>query len=368
MDCPIPHARGMLRPEGTGSCGVMILGESMGDQEVEEGLPFRPSAQAGSVLERAIRRAGFRREMFSVWNVLPCQPPNNKINKKWESAAIEWGRSYLEEQIDRFQPRCILALGNTAIRATTGLTGDKLGVHQLAGYILPGIKSTYPPVVASFHPSYLRRGAMSLLGVVMRTIKLALMVAQGSRVLTLPPVDAPPLGYILHPTEAQVAEFLYTVQHLTPEAWLAYDIETYYSTAEEEAEEHDAKDIRSIQFSIGRHSGIFIPWRQPYLDTIRRILETRCKKIGWNNWRFDDPALRSSGLTINGEIHDLMWTWHHLQPDLPRGLQFACSMQGRDIFNPSHCWPWPWKHLDRANPQFYGIVDVDTLQWMVTYQ
>lgn len=52
-----------------------------------------------------------------------------------------------------------------------------------------------------------------------------------------------------------------------------------------------------------------------------------------------------------------MWAWHHLQPDLPRGLQFAAAQMG---------WPWPWKHLAVASPAFYGIVDVDVLQWMVS--
>jgi uracil-DNA glycosylase family 4 len=367
MDCPIPGARGTLKADGEGSAGVMLLGEAMGDEEVKDSLPFRPSGQAGSVLERAIRKIGTRREMYSVWNALPCQPPFNKIDKKWLSSAIEWGRESLEEQIDRFKPRCIVALGNTAIRAATGLSGDKLTVSHLAGYVLPGAKSYYPPVVASFHPAYLRRGKMSHMGVLMRTLLIALEVARDSASASTPPYDNPPTGYILAPTEAQALDFSYQVEHQPPEGYLAYDIETYYSTNEEDAEEHDDKAIKSIQFSLAPGTGIFMPWHDSFTEIAKRILSLEGRKVGWNNWRFDDPALRAAGVRICGKIHDLMWMWHHYQPDLPRGLQFACAMQGPEVWRPTHRWPWPWKNLDKVSPAFYGIVDVDCLQWLLTY-
>lgn len=354
---------------------MLLLGEAMGESEVKDGLPFRPWGQSGAVLERAITRIGCTREQFVLWNSVPVQPPNNKLSKtRYEAAAIEWGRTQLEEIIDRYKPRCILALGAVPIRQTTGMCGDKMGVNLLAGYILSPLKPSYPPVVASFHPAYLRRGKMGHLGCLMRALRLALRVAQGTAKLQLPPVNDPPPGYILHPTEAQAQDFLKQVQDLTSsgghqpvKGCLAYDIETYYSTEEDEAEEHDAKDIRSIQFSLSHGNGIFIAWREPYIEMAKRALATGIRKIGWNNWRFDNPALRAASCSIEGENIDLMWAWHHWQPDLPRKLQFAAAHMGQRIHEPSHSWPWPWKALDKQAPQFYGIVDVDVLQWMVNY-
>lgn len=366
MGCPIAGAVGRLRPEGTCANGVMILGESMGDTEVEEGLPFRPSAPAGSVLERAIRKVGMDRQQFVLWNVLPCQPPNNKIPKRLESEAIEWGREYVEEQIKRYNPRCILALGNIPIRAASGLVGDKLSVSYLTGYVLPGAKSWYPPVVVCFHPSYIRRGKMSHLGVLMRCIRLAVNVARGITKLVLPPMDNPPPGYILQPTEAQALEFLYQTGHQPEKGYLAYDIETHYSTDEDDAEER-AGDIKSVQFSLSPGTGIFFPWHEPFIDITKQILATPIHKVSWNGWRFDDPKLRTNGCNLAGSPIDLMWAWHQWQPDLPRKLQFAAAMMGPRLHDPTHSWSWPWKHLDRANPPFYGIVDVDVLQWMVSY-
>lgn len=353
-----------MRLEGRCSSGVLLLGEAMGDQEYEEGLPFRPSAPAGSVLERAIRRIGVSREMFGVWNVLPIQPPNNYINPAWEAAAIEWGREQLDEQIQKLRPRCILALGNIAVRAATGLCGDKLGVSHLSGFLLPPLKPEWPPVVACFHPSHLRRGAMGLFGVLMRCLRLGLKVARENLKPVLPPTDNPPSGYQLYPNESDAREFLRRAS--ASKGFLAYDIETAYSNAEEDAEERpDA--IRSVQFSLSFGSGIYLPFRNPYIDVVRSLLALPSPKLSWNGWRFDAPLLAANDCPVRGTEHDLMWAWHHVQPDLPRGLQFAAANQGPDIWNPTASWPWPWKHLDQANPQFYGIVDVDVLQWMVSY-
>jgi len=331
----------------------------MGVEEAEQGRGFVEWAAAGSVLERAIRRIGCDREQFVMWNVVPVQPPQNWLEgAPWEAEAVEWGRTYLEEVLEKYKPRAILALGNIATRATTGLAGDKLGVGSLTGFVLP---SRYGPVVSCFHPSYLRRGAMSLFGVLMRCLKLAMVVAKEGRQAVMPPVDSPPPGYVLYPTEEQALEFAMEVQKHTTDniehRYLAYDIETPWSTSEESAEEAEGtQTIKSIQFSLGPESGIFMPWREPFLGIARRCLGTRLPKIGFNNYRFDDDIIRANGVSIDGEIHDVMWMHHHLQPDLPRGLQFVAAQNG---------WPWPWKHLANSAPEFYGVVDVAVLQFLV---
>lgn len=51
--------------------------------------------------------------------------------------------------------------------------------------------------------------------------------------------------------------------------------------------------------------------------------------------------------------------WHHLEPDLPRGLQYAYSFV--DPFD------GPWKHLFPSNPRLYGAFDVDRPQRLWAY-
>lgn len=361
MDCPVPNARVVGKPEGTGSLGVLILGEALGRMEEEDdGLPFRPWGEAGSVVERAIRRAGFDRQQFVLYNVVPCHPPSDwLVGAPWEQAAVEWGRRLVADVIAHYRPRVILALGEVATRSSTGLAGNKLGVGNLTGFLLPNRDAGGIPVIPCYHPSYLRRGAMGLLGVLIRCIRLAVQVAREERQPTLPPVDMPPPGYLLRPTELEADLFARSIEHGDFNS-VAYDIETAYSTAEDSAEEIEENAgvgaILSIQFSTGPDSGIYLPWREPFIGIARRILASGTRKLSWNGWKFDDPLLRAAGCAIGGESHDLMWAWHHLQPDLPRGLQFVAGQLG---------WPWPWKHLDAQNPAFYGITDVAILQWML---
>jgi uracil-DNA glycosylase family 4 len=344
----------IVEPYGTGSCGVLIVGEAPGEEEDENGQPFYPGAQAGSVLERAIRRSGMYRDQFVIANVVPSRPPNNWLEgAPWEAEAIAWGLPQLREVLTRFQPRAILALGNIATRVATGLAGPKLGVGSMTGFLLPSQLGS-AGVVPCFHPSYLRRGKMSHFGLLMRAIKRAVAVARSGEQPVTPDPDNPPSGYNMYPTEEEANEF---VKEAESARHLAYDIETPWSDAEDSAEEAEGEQtIKSCQFSVASGSGIFMPWREPYIGVSKRLLSSRIPKLGWNNWRFDDPVLRANGATIQGESHDLMWAWHHLQPDLPRGLQFAAAQLG---------WPWPWKHYAMAKAQFYGIVDVDVLQWMV---
>lgn len=351
MNCPFKAEGKFCQPEGKGSIGVMVVGEAPGEEEAKDGLPFRPYAQAGSVLERAFHKVGIPRDSFVVTNVVPMRPPNNWLEgAPWETEAVLWGMSFLEKQIVAYRPKAIVALGNTAARALTGLSGPKLGVSHLSGFVMPSLFG--PPVLPCFHPSYLRRGKMSHFGVLLRTIKLALQVARSGLKAMEPPVDAPPQGYHLSPTEAEAGEFYYAAKHIAE--YIAYDIETPYSTDEEEAEENEG-GIKSIQFSVAEGTGIYFPWRPPYIEIATKVLALAVPKLSWNGWKFDEPRLADSNVFIGGTHYDLMWAHHHIQPDLPRGLQFAAAMNN---------WPFPWKHLADANPQFYGIVDVDVLQFL----
>src|SRR6266478_1199189 len=73
--CPIKdHGSDFSAIEGTGSLGVLVVAEASGEMEARDGLPLRPYAPAGSVLERAFRRMGLDRKQFSLTNTLRCFP------------------------------------------------------------------------------------------------------------------------------------------------------------------------------------------------------------------------------------------------------------------------------------------------------
>lgn len=371
--CPFPSdGKRLTVPDGKGSLRVLVLGEAPGESENATGVPFFPGAPAGSVLDRAIRRCGFTREQFVLWNVVPVQPPNNWLEgAPWEHQAVAWGRPMLERVIHDYKPSVVLALGNVALRTASGMVGHLRGVSHLRGFVLPGILGI--PCVGSFHPSFLRRGAMPLLSVLMHDIKLAVAVARGARcvfhcpvlsrdftydpalVTTDPNNPTTPPGYITHPTEAQAWDFLRELEG-HPERLLAYDIETPRSavTVEDESDELAETQILSIQFSMEAGTGVFMPWRDPFIEVARRVLAGKSAKVGANTWRFDDPLLEAHGCPLRGTRHDVRWMWHHLQPDLRAGLQFIASFYALEM--------GPWKHLHESHPELYGIADVDVIQ------
>ena len=377
--CPIPGAQSWCDPEGTGSNGVLILGEACGDAEARDHLPFRPYAPSGSILERAIKRCGYNRNQFVLFNVCPVQPPHNYLEgAAYEGEAIAWGREILVGVVEKYKPRCILALGNIPLKATTGLVGEKLSVSHLRGWPLPTLSTFFSvPVVASFHPSFLRRGTMALFSVLMHDLKLAVAVANskvGQTVKFFSPVlsrdvewthheniyrsiqdPVVPAGYTTYPTERDAWEFLKEAEDDERQP-IAYDIETPRSTeaTETDSDELEEAEILSGQFSLRSRTGIFMPWREPFIEIAKRILATPNPKIGANSWRFDNPRLVEAGCRLNGYNHDIRWAFHHLQPDLRGALQFIAS-----FYNSGD--GYPWKHLHSSKPAEYGILDVDWL-------
>jgi uracil-DNA glycosylase family 4 len=357
LDCPIPGSVGYSEPEGSGANGVLVLGEALGAAEAHDGKPFRPWGDAGAVLERAFKRAGFTREEFRIWNVVACQPPKNWLEKApWEGAAIQHCKPALDRVIAEMRPRCVLTLGNVPTRVMTGMAGEKKGVGYLRGYVLPSPEYGVP-VVPSYHPAFLRRGEMALFSVLVHDLKVAVGVARDG-VAPVDPYDPPvPAGYLTHPTEEQAFEFLREAK-AHPERLLTYDIETESSreTSEEETDELADQSIQSIQFSQAPGTGIFMPWRGAFAEVARQLLRLPNEKAAHNSWRFDDPLLRREGCDIAGRVHDIRWAWKHLQPELRGHLQFVASFYG---------WTFPWKHLSHAKPEVYGCYDVDALQYIV---
>ena len=86
---------GFVRPEGTGSLGVLAFGESGGEREYREGLPFRPGADAGSVLERAFKRLGYDRQQWALSNIISCRPNSSPFHHLDHAHLHQVGRRQL---------------------------------------------------------------------------------------------------------------------------------------------------------------------------------------------------------------------------------------------------------------------------------
>jgi len=390
------HGTDFSAVEGTGSLGVMLVGEASGEHEQRDQLPFRPYAPAGGVLERTLRRMGVDRQQFSTTNALRCRPRNNWLEgAPWEYSALAQCRPNLDAAIASRRPRAMVALGGTATRELTGMAGEARGVTHLAGYVLPlarkipeacdcggkdehcflcggsGISgeriagdATSIPVIPDFHPAFLRRGKASYTGVFSRILQRAVNVAAGKDrqwMWNVDPEDRSTHGSLTYTgsPSLDVARAYYNRLRDGASPALIYDLETSESASlDEDAREGFADThVRLIQFCAEAGNAIALPWEGEYRHIAQAILALPILKAGHNVWTFDNKVLRAAGeregldLQPRGVIHDTLAMFHHWQPDLPAHLQFAASFVQ---------FPFPWKHLAATNLPFYGCCDVDS--------
>jgi uracil-DNA glycosylase family 4 len=346
---------GFSRGEGHGTNGVTCIGEALGATEDAEGLPFRPTAQAGSLLERAFKRLGYSRDQFRINNLVRCRPPHDHLaGAPYEDEVIHHCRPFLDEELSTFKPRCIVALGGTAARELTGLAGTKQGVSYIRGYPIPCIlpSALGVPVIPTFHPSFLRQGKPQYFGVLCHDLQRAVQIARAG----VP--DKLPRAYQTRPSIDEALAFRNRCA-LELSRLLTYDIETPSSAEmdEDERDEDRSIEIVQIQFSLAIGEGIVLPIAgapTEYMDIAKEIMAMEHRKAGHYNHLFDDPRLKARGFNFGGPFPiDTYEMWHHLQPDLPANLQFVGSFEGMDE---------PWKHLFGSDLPWYGACDVDAPQ------
>ncbi len=132
---------------GTGSSGLVFVGEGPGADEDAQGYPF--VGKAGQLLDRMIDAMGFSRDDVYVCNIVKCRPPKNRKPEPDEMATC---RPYLAEQLELLNPSVIVALGATAVEGLLGIGG---GITRLRGKwrLYQGRIAVMP----TFHPAYLLR-------------------------------------------------------------------------------------------------------------------------------------------------------------------------------------------------------------------
>lgn len=133
--------------DGSGSSGILFVGEAPGADEDAQGLPF--VGKAGQFLTRIIQKGmGIERSEVYIANILKCRPPENRDPHADEKALCT---AWLDRQIELLDPRVIVPLGR---HAAAHLTGKDLPMGRLRGQVhRVGGRS----IVPTYHPSYLIR-------------------------------------------------------------------------------------------------------------------------------------------------------------------------------------------------------------------
>lgn len=133
---------------GNISADLIIVGESAGQQEDEQGKPF--VGRSGKLLDEALTFCGLDPTKVYICNIVKCRPPNNRTPTDEESNAC---LDFFERQVKLARGKVMLALGNTAAKTITNST---FGITQIRGKIF-NVRWLDKVVIPTFHPSYILR-------------------------------------------------------------------------------------------------------------------------------------------------------------------------------------------------------------------
>ncbi len=349
--CPLyGNGRGFSKPSGSMKHGVMLIGEALGEEEELVGLPFQ--GKAGRLLDRLITRTTnpltgkkFQRDDFLVTNIVQCRPPDNVLaDAPYEEEAIGRCHHFVDSYIQKYKPKVILALGATALNYLTGQ--DQ--ITQLRGYYFDHPSAT---VIGTYHPSYIGYGNFEVARVFQLDLVKAVQTAKNGK-------HTRKREYVLFPNTTAL-EKLYEELLSDPTLPVAFDIETPYGDVggEEKDEEFlaiedDASyNILRISFSHKEGWAITMPWCEPYISWVKKILALPNPKVSWNGTGFDVPRLVANGCKFGGDHFDAMLMWHALEPSLPMGLKYVGTFYCPDM-------P-PWRLSSRERPEWYNAADSD---------
>lgn len=332
---------------GTGSSGVLLVGEALGEQEALVGAPF--AGKAGVMLNQMLQRIGVKRDDLWIDNCLRCSPPENKLNGEWyELDVLRHCAAHLDHTIETLKPKVIVTLGEIPLQRVLGLDKDAK-ITPYRGYVQWSEKYNCW-VVPTYHPSYIMRGNQHLSGVWLSDLDRALTIAREGfdyhrATLHVDPTPAEMLGWVERYEGALEDD---------PTTLLSYDIETPMKAKgveDDDLLDDPSYEILRVGFAFRAGEALSIPWSGEYVPLIRRLMGSAGVKVVWNG-PYDNPRLIWNGVNISGEVWDGMLAWHVLQSDLPKKLEFVASMLLADQKR--------WKHLSSQAPGIYNCLQKGT--------
>jgi len=292
--CPLHRSSKNVCVWGHGSGDAFIVGEAPGEAEARTGRPFM--GKSGRILRGHLDQLGLSDAYIT--NVTKCRPPRNRKPEPFELKAC---RPYIEEEIVTRNPKAILLLGATALKAFVG----KVGITEMNGQVIQKNGRTF---VAAFHPAYILRDPSKEKAMAMAFGRYA-AVLRGQYSEELPPfkvIDANTIHEFMRQwTRAQVASF---------------DTETT-------GLDWWKDDINTIQFSIASGNWILPLAYNAILDDrgrrdlLKWIQDNQPKIMYAQNGKFDNLMLMKR-YDIRFRIHtDTMLVSHMWDENAAHGLK-----------------------------------------------
>jgi uracil-DNA glycosylase family protein len=140
--------------EGLRRAPLMLVGEQPGDEEDRAGRPF--VGPAGRLLRLLLVEAGIDPAATFLTNAVKHFRyefrGRRRLHKTPSQRELEACNIWLRKEIERIEPRVIVTLGTTALRA---VIGEKLAIVAARERSLTSVEGT--PVIATYHPAAVLR-------------------------------------------------------------------------------------------------------------------------------------------------------------------------------------------------------------------
>lgn len=128
--------------EGNPDADIIFMGEAAGPTESKTGRPF--VGRAGKFLSSLLNSIGIKREEVFITSPVKYYPGRRAPNLK----EIKHGMIHTSKQIEIINPKLIVMLGNTALKAL--FPSEKFSVSEVHGKIMRRNDRIYFP---TFHPA-----------------------------------------------------------------------------------------------------------------------------------------------------------------------------------------------------------------------
>lgn len=307
----------VVKPIGPPDAKIMFIGEAPGREEEIQGVPF--VGGAGKVLNQLLSQTMIARGECFLTNIMMDRPINNDFGQFYEdkgrkvpSKFLLEGIQRLKKEIEKLNPNVVVAVGNEALRAITGLRSiTKYRGSILFSTLVPGQK-----VIPIIHPAAIMRNWdwAPLTLVDLERIK----VEAGSPTHEFTP-------RLFHKIES-IPRLKAEVKKAIKAEYLAFDIETCnnqvscigFATSVSYA---FVVPIHMFETSFWSETDERIVWK-----LIKKLLESDTKKIG-QNVGFDMFFIKSTvGISVKNLWMDTMCAFHCVYPELPKSLATLCSI------------------------------------------
>lgn len=329
-------------PFGPKDARIVIVGEAPGEHETLQRVPF--VGASGRLLDQMLRAVGIDRATCYLTNVVKNRPPQNDFrhfyerNKKGQlddrrqkpTPTLLSSIERLYRELATLTPNIIILLGSEPLRAVTNLRG----IEKWRGSLL---STRFGKALPTIHPAAILRSYGD------RPV-VELDLRRASVESTTSDLRLPSMDFILRPDISAVRRWFSRTYNR-----IAFDIETLKGS-------DGVSHVRCIALSSKRCEAICIPfivkestgliggddsgckyvsyWKveEEYeiLGLLNKLfLDPSIEKIA-QNYPFDSTVLAQEfGFDIKGKLQDTMLAHHVCYPELPKSLDFLCSIYTR---------------------------------------